>query len=100
SPWSRRRGSQMLAQAVFGVGGGVASVVYGTVVVMATVTAAYATRTHPSKLAALVWITVLVLWVAHLYAHGLSHSIEHRRTLRWADAVGIARRELGIPVAA
>ena len=92
--------SQMVTHAVFGVGGGVASVVYGTVVVMATLTAAYATQSHPWKLALLVWVTVLVLWVAHLYAHGLSHSLEHRRTLRWADALGIARRELGILVAA
>ena len=99
-PADPRTRSQKVTHAVFGVGGGVASVVYGTVVVMATVTAAYATETHPWKLTLLVWITVLVLWIAHLYAHGLSHSLEHRRTLGRADALGIAQREIGILVAA
>jgi hypothetical protein len=74
--------------------------VYGTVVVMATLTAAYATEKHPWKLAVLVLSTSLVLWIAHLYAHGLAESIAHSRRLTREDIRLIARRELGIVLAA
>jgi hypothetical protein len=84
----------------FGVGGGIASTVYGTVVVMATLTAAYATEKHPWKLAVIVVTTALVLWIAHLYAHGLSASIEQNRRLSGDELLAIVRRELGILLAA
>ena len=91
---------QAIVQAVFGAGGGIASTVYGTVVVMATITAAYATEKEPWKLAALVSSTALVLWFAHLYAHGLSESIALSRRLARKELSAIARRELGILLAA
>jgi hypothetical protein len=84
----------------FGVGGGIASTVYGTIVVMATLTAAYATETHPWKLAGIVLSAALVLWIAHLYAHGLSESIVQERHLSRDELSAIVRRELGIPLAA
>jgi hypothetical protein len=88
------------ARLIFGAGSGISSTVYGTLVVMATITVGYASQKHPWKLALLVSSTALVLWVAHLYAHGLSESIvEHRRLRRWEFAA-IARRELGILLAA
>jgi hypothetical protein len=89
-----------IAQAAFGTGGAVASTVYGTVVVMATVSATFAVERHPWKLAVIVMSTVLVLWIAHLYAHGLSESLEHRRRLTPRDLQSIARRELGMVLAA
>jgi hypothetical protein len=91
---------QALAHVVFGVGGAVASTVYGTIVVMATVTAAYATEKHPWKLAGLVASTVVVFWVAHLYAHGLSESITLSRRITVDELASIARREAGILLAA
>jgi hypothetical protein len=91
---------QALAHAVFGVGGAVASTVYGTIVVMATVTAAYATEKHPWKLAGLVASTVVVFWIAHLYAHGLSESITLSRRITIDELTSIARREAGIVLAA
>ena len=99
-PQTRSTASHGIARLVFGVGGGIASTVYGTVVVMATVTAAYATETNPWKLAVLVVSTVLVLWIAHLYAHGLSESIAHNRRISREDLTAIAHRELGILLAA
>src|SRR5262249_28987989 len=84
----------------FGVGTGIASTVYGTVLVMATLTAAYATEKHPWKLAVIVATTSLVLWISHLYAHGLSASIEGSRHLRLGELTAIVRRELGILLAA
>jgi hypothetical protein len=84
----------------FGVGTGIAGTVYGTVVVMATLTAAYATEKQPWKLAVIVATTSLVLWIAHLYAHGLSASIERSGRLRRGELVAIVRGELGILMAA
>jgi hypothetical protein len=88
-----------VARLVFGVGSGIAGTVYGTVVVMATLTAAYATEKDPWKLAVLVACTAFVLWVAHLYAHALAESITNKRRLRRGDVTSIARRELGILLA-
>jgi hypothetical protein len=94
---SLRRGAEHV---LFGVGSGIASTVYGTVVIMATLTAAYATEKHPWKLAVIVLSTAAVLWIAHLYAHGLSESIVENRRLRSDEVLGIVRRELGILLAA
>jgi hypothetical protein len=80
--------------------GAIAGTVYGTVVVMATLTVAYATEKRPWKLALLVSTTAFVLWIAHLYAHALSESITQNRRLRFADLRSIARREIGILLAA
>jgi hypothetical protein len=96
SPTFRRAAEHLF----FGVGTGIASTVYGTVVVMATLTAAYATEKHPWKLATIVWSAVVVLWVAHLYAHGLSESIVEKRRLTGREVRAILRRELGILLAA
>ncbi|HET7855921.1 MAG TPA: hypothetical protein VFL41_05640 [Gaiellaceae bacterium] len=85
---------------VFGVGGGIASTVYGTILVMATLTAAYATEKDPWKLVAIVSSAAFVLWVAHLYAHGLSESIVRNRRLRRDEITALVRRELGIVLAA
>lgn len=84
----------------FGVGTGIASTVYGTVLVMATLTAAYATEKHPWRLAVIVATTSIVLWISHLYAHGLSASIEGTRHVRRDELTVIVRRELGILLAA
>ena len=84
----------------FGVGGGVASTVYGTIVVMAAVTAAYAAEKHPWKIAVVVSSTAFVLWVAHVYAHGLSESIVLNRRLNREELVELVRRERGILLAA
>ena len=84
---------------IFGVGGAIASTVYGTITAMATVTA-FAKETSSWQLAQLVAGTALVLWIAHLYAHGLAESISVRRALRAEALLPIARREFGIVLAA
>jgi hypothetical protein len=85
---------------VFGSAGRVAGTVYGTIVVMATITAGSQGETDIGRLAAVVVVTVLVLWAAHVYAHALSESLEHRRPLGRANLADVARRELSIPAAA
>jgi len=90
-----------LAKQLFvGVGGGIASTVYGTIVVMATLTAAYASQKHPWKLAGIVASAAVVLWFAHLYAHGLSESIVKNRRLTRSELGALFGRELGILLAA
>jgi hypothetical protein len=91
--------SRAAAHVLFGVGRGIAGTVYGTVVVMATLTAAYASEKDPWRLATTVGAAVLVLWVAHVYAHALSESIAESR-VKLAGLRSIARRELGIVLAA
>jgi len=92
--------SGALLDVFLGAGGSIASTVYGTIVVMATLTVGSASEPDPWKLAGLVAGAALVLWIAHLYAHGLSESLVQRHRLRWAELVNIARRELGIVLAA
>ena len=89
-----------IADVLLGARRGIASTVYGTVLVMATLTAAYASEHDPWRLAVIVATTALVLWIAHLYSHALSESISDDHRLTRADFAGIARRELGILLAA
>ena len=88
-------------QLLFGSTGGIAGTVYGTIVVMATVTAgSNGEQTDAWRLAVVVVVTVLVLWAAHVYSHTLAESLERRRRLDWAELGSVARRELSIPAAA
>jgi len=96
-PRTRRHNVARLA---LGHGHEVAGVVYGTVVAMATLTAAYASVRDPWRVAVVVWTTLFVLWVAHLYSHGLGESIVRGRRLDRPELKAIARRELGILFAA
>jgi hypothetical protein len=52
------------------------------------------------ELDAIVAGTVIVLWLAHVYAHGLGESIQLRRRLDRAEFVSVSRRELAIALAA
>ena len=88
------------ARLALGHGHEVAGVVYGTVVAMATLTAAYANVKEPWRLAVIVWSTLFVLWIAHVYAHGLGESIARGRRLDRAELKSVARRELAILLAA
>jgi hypothetical protein len=99
-PVERTSFARGVEHVLFGVGPGIASTVYGTVVVMATLTAAYAGEKDPGKLAAIVASTALVLWIAHLYSHGLSESIVKNRRLRGDEVREVVGRELGVLLAA
>ena len=85
----------------FGPVSGIAGTVYGTIIVMATVTAGYqGSNTDTWRLAIVVAVTVLVLWAAHLYSHVLAESIARGRPLTRGEMGAIARREWAIPAAA
>ena len=112
-PWSPLRVSQALphdakvsraqglTRLVFGSRRTIAGTVYGTIVVLASLAAGgKAFEDHLWHLAAIVDVTVLVLWIAHVYAHGLGESLEAGRRLDAAELGMLARRELAIPLAA
>jgi hypothetical protein len=90
-----------LGRLLFGSAGGIAGTVYGTLVVMATLAAgSRGEDTDAGRLAVFVGVTVLVLWVAHVYSHALGESLERGRRLDRAELVDVARREWAIPAAA
>jgi hypothetical protein len=75
--------------------------VYGTIVVLASLAAGgKAFEDHLWHLAAIVFTTALVLWVAHVYAHGLGESLQVGRRLDAAELGAVAGRELAILLAA
>ena len=81
--------------------GRIGSTVYGTLLVLTALTASYAAeRHHPWKLIEVVLTVVILFWVAYIYAHALSESIESRSRLNRSGLVSIASRELGVVLAA
>lgn len=86
---------------LLGSAGRIAGTVYGTIISMATVAAGSSGEdTDTGRLAVIVGVTVLVLWVAHVYSHTLAESLERGRRLDRAELGDVARRELAIPAAA
>jgi len=92
--------ARTMTRVAFGIEGDVASTVYGTVVAMATLTAAYATESHPAKLALIEASSAIVLWLAHLHAHLLGESLSAGRRIARGDVRRVARGQAGILLAA
>ena len=75
--------------------------IYGTIVVLAVIVAGARAYEHDSsKIAALAAATVVALWLAHVYAHGVAHSVSRTEHLSFAELRRIARREGSIVEAA
>ncbi len=75
--------------------------IYGTIVVLAVVVSG--SKAYPDGagyIAALAAVTTVVLWLAHVYAHGLAHSVGTNEHLSLAELGRIARREGSIVEAA
>jgi hypothetical protein len=79
---------------------GIGGTVYGTVLALAAIVAGAAEHGGPRELLALVATTATVIWVAHVYAHGLGESIEQGHRLTWREFSSIAARERSILLAA
>ena len=74
---------------------------YGTIIVLSVIVAgAKAFPQAAGHIAVLVAVTAVVFWLAHVYAHGLGHSVAHDRRLSVAELRDIARREASIVEAA
>jgi hypothetical protein len=79
----------------------IAGTVYGTIIVMSVLAAgAKPYRHHLWRLLLLVGVSVIVLWLAHVYSHGLGESLSLGRRLRAAELRSIARREYSIVASA
>src|SRR5437867_11786356 len=90
-----------LKSLVLGTRRSVAGTVYGTIVVLASLTAgAEAFANNLWKLVGIASTTVIVLWVAHVYSHGLGESLDLGRRLTFAELTAIAGREFAILIAA
>jgi hypothetical protein len=75
--------------------------IYGTIVVLSVVIAGgRAYPTDPGHVAAIVAVTIVVFWLAHVYAHGLAHSVSHDEHLSFAELRQIAHRESSLLEAA
>jgi len=101
APSDRTPISKRAGDLVVGVDDTIASTVFGTITAMATIAAYGRVFPHsPWTVEELLVTTAVVLWVAHLYTHALAESLAERRPLRFARLRTLARRELGILLAA
>jgi hypothetical protein len=83
------------------IGERLAGFIYGTIVVLAVLVAgARAFPADAGRIAAMVLITSVVFWLAHVYAHGLAYSVAHDRHLSLVQLRHIARREGSVVEAA
>jgi hypothetical protein len=68
--------------------------IYGTIIVLAVLVAGTRAYPHdPAHIAALIAVTSVVFWLAHVYAHSLGHSVATDEHLSLAELRRIARRE-------
>lgn len=78
-----------------------AGFIYGTIVALAVVVAGGRAYPHDAgHIAALVSVTAVALWLAHVYAHSLGHSLAHDEHVTFAELRHIAHREGSIVEAA
>lgn len=78
-----------------------AGFIYGTIIVLSVIAAgAKAYPDSAGHVAALVLATTTVLWLAHVYAHGLGQSVARDERLSAAELGHIARLEVSIVGAA
>jgi hypothetical protein len=72
--------------------------IYGTIVASAVIAASAAGGKSPDLILMATVATLLVFWLAHVYAHFLDHEVRHDRT-RWKVLASIMGQELSMLVA-
>jgi hypothetical protein len=79
----------------------IAGTVYGTIIVMSVLAAGAKAYQHQLwRLMVIAGGSVVILWLAHVYAHGLGESLRLGRRVTVAELSSIARREYSIVAAA
>jgi hypothetical protein len=75
--------------------------IYGTILVLAVIVAGAKAFEHEAgHIAGLVAVTVVVFWLAHVYADALAHAVAYDQHLSLADLRRIAHREASMVEAA
>jgi hypothetical protein len=75
--------------------------IYGTILVLAVIVAGARAFEHEAgHIAGLVAVTVVVFWLAHVYADALAHAVAYDQHLSLADLRRIAHREASMVEAA
>jgi hypothetical protein len=75
--------------------------IYGTIVVLSVIVGGAKAYEHDvGHVAVLVAVTVVVFWLAHVYAHSVGESLSRSQHLSFAELVHVARREGSIVEAA
>lgn len=72
--------------------------IYGTIVASAMIAASAAGGKSPDLILTATVATLLVFWLAHVYAHFLDHEVRHDRT-RWKVLTSIMGQELSMVAA-
>jgi hypothetical protein len=68
--------------------------IYGTIVALSVIVGGELAYPHePGHIALLVAVTCFTFWLAHVYAHGLGHSVHTGEHLSFAELKRIAHRE-------
>ena len=97
-PSSQARGG--LRELLVGTPETISGAVYGTIIVMSTLVAgAPAFKNDLWHLFAIVVVTTLVFWAAHIYAHGLGESLQLERRITGSELAQIAHRERAMGLA-
>ena len=97
APKALRRLVGFLTRLLFGDKQTISGTVYGTIIILAVLAAeARGYEGHMWQLGGVAFLTALVLWLAHVYAHGLGESVREGRRLTAAELSAIARREEAI----
>jgi len=92
---------RLLERYLFGDRSTIAGTVYGTIVVLSVLAAGGRSYEHQLwRLASIAATSSVVLWIAHIYSHGLGESLTAGRRLNVAEVTAIARREYSIVLAA
>jgi hypothetical protein len=69
--------------------------IYGTIVASAVIAASAAGSKSPDLILTATVATLLVFWLAHVYAHFLDHEVRHDRT-RWRVLASVMGQELSM----
>lgn len=78
----------------YALGERLAGFIYGTIVVLAVLVAGAKAYPHDAgKIAALVVVTCVVFWLAHVYSHAVSLVVAREQHISLAEVRHIARRE-------
>ncbi len=97
APSALRRLVRVLTRLLVGDKESISGTVYGTIIILAVIAAeARGYEGHMWQLGGVAFMTALVLWLAHVYAHGLGESVREGRRLTVAELRAIARREEAI----